>query len=171
MNLLSERLQECVVWLTVALGILIAIISGALSLKIMIDAPPKPNLNLENLPRYSQPNQNPPSTDNINSDVTNTRATNTSNVNTAPTGTQGGYQRGEIDGGTPATLLDLKSKEISNYSSLAEAVRSETNSIYELLIEKTLLPIFNTLIAAVITFIFGAKLISVLASKADRNKA
>ncbi len=50
-----------------------------------------------------------------------------------------------------------KSKEIENYKNLISAVHSSRISIYDNVVSKTLMPIFNSLIVAVLGYIFADK--------------
>lgn len=46
-----------------------------------------------------------------------------------------------------------QTKAITNYQNLLTAMQLRTNTLFDLIVTKVLLPIFNTLIAAVITYV------------------
>jgi hypothetical protein len=52
---------------------------------------------------------------------------------------------------------DSKAKEISNYSELSTAMHSRATATFDLVVAKTLLPIFNTLLATILGFVFIRK--------------
>lgn len=53
------------------------------------------------------------------------------------------------------TLQDAKTKEIKNYKELVSVIHSTRTNIFEQTVVKIIIPIFNTLIASVLGFIFA----------------
>lgn len=51
----------------------------------------------------------------------------------------------------------VNNNEILAYKDLCSTIQTNNNSVFEMLITKTLLPIFNVLITAIIAFIFVKK--------------
>ena len=50
---------------------------------------------------------------------------------------------------------DVKKKEIENYEKLVTTMRSGTTGMYDWVVTKTLLPIFNSLLTAIIAYVFA----------------
>ena len=55
-----------------------------------------------------------------------------------------------------------KSKEIENYKNLTTALHSQATATFKLVVTDTLLPVFNTLLTALIGFIFVRKTAEVI---------
>ena len=74
---------------------------------------------------------------------------------------------------TTESVQGAKSKEIENYKNLISAMHSRRLTVYENVVSKTLMPIFNSFIAAVLGYIFANKAAeaytSYLAEKSKRN--
>ena len=50
---------------------------------------------------------------------------------------------------------EVKTKEIANYKELVSSLQAQRTNIFDYVILKSLLPLFNYLIAAVLTYIFA----------------
>ena len=53
-------------------------------------------------------------------------------------------------------------KQIKTYKEVSEVIRANVQNMFDVLVTRTFLPIFQALIASVLTFIFGQVLISLL---------
>jgi hypothetical protein len=63
-----------------------------------------------------------------------------------------------------------KSKEIENYKNLTTALHSPATATFKLVVTDTLLPVFNTLLTALIGFIFVRKTAEVISTYLNRPK-
>lgn len=78
-------------------------------------------------------------------------------------------QHPSLTNSTETTVQDAKSKEISNYQTLTRELTKQKTDAFDLAITKTLLPLFNTLIAGVFTYIIAKLGISALKNHFSRK--
>lgn len=63
----------------------------------------------------------------------------------------------------------IKGKEILNYNELISSIQLQKPSVSDLLVTRTLIPIFSSLITAVLTYIFAQASFAILKSYIDRR--
>jgi uncharacterized membrane protein YeiB len=60
-----------------------------------------------------------------------------------------------LSNSTSASEQEVKVKEITNYKDIVSSLQSQRTNIYDFVVLKTLLPLFNSLIVTVLTYIFA----------------
>lgn len=71
-----------------------------------------------------------------------------------------------------ANEQDAKKKEIENYKELTSAVLSMRTNVFDFVVTKTMLPIFNSLLTAAAAYIFakeGSKVLGVYLGERNSN--
>jgi hypothetical protein len=63
----------------------------------------------------------------------------------------------------------IKGQEISNYNELISSIQLQKPSVFYLLVTRTLIPIFSSLITAVLTYIFAQASFAIFKSYIDRR--
>ncbi|MBD0297298.1 MAG: hypothetical protein ICV84_19225 [Flavisolibacter sp.] len=56
---------------------------------------------------------------------------------------------------TTTSEQEAKAKEIANYEGVVSALQAQRTTTYDFVVVKTLLPLFNSLIASVLTYVFA----------------
>lgn len=56
---------------------------------------------------------------------------------------------------------DAKAKEVSNYKEIIQSLQAQRTNIYDFVVIRTLLPLFNTIVVSVLSYVFARTFLEV----------